>query len=243
MLDSLCNEIDTHKALNSCQGPQMQSLPHFRATIRSRVNNLAWWCFRRFMLPVTGPDDRRGDWLHTYSGGRFWPMDPRSEDVRVEDIAHHLGMKARFSGACTSMLSVAQHAVELSYLVPGGAEEAFAALHHDDTEAFLPDVPTPVKPYLPFWKTIEGLHEQAIVKDAFGVTSSALRTIKPYDKRIVADEAACLLMPSKHQWRVCPEPLGVVIKPWDSVMATRRYLERHNELMECMSVCNPENTK
>lgn len=207
------------------------------------IRRAAWMVFRRFM-PVTGPDDRRGGWIQTYSGGRFWPMDPRIDDVKLEDIAHHLSMRARFSGACTSLLSVAQHSVLLSFQVPGGPEARFAALHHDDTEAFLPDVPTPVKPYIPFWRMLEGTHEHAIVLGAFGVDATALKCIKPYDKRIVADEAAALLRPSEHKWKVRPEPLGISIRPWSPAEAEERFLERHAELSrEIERQRNPQKTE
>jgi hypothetical protein len=193
------------------------------------VRRATWAVFRR-TLPVTGPDDRRGGWIQTYSGGRFWPMDPRIEDVRVEDVAHHLSMKARFSGACIRMLSVAQHGVELSALVGDDLVDQYAALHHDNTETFLPDVPTPVKPYIPFFRMLESAHEHAVVVGAFGVDPAALKRIKPFDKRIVADEALSLMRPSHHQWKTRPEPLGIRISAWSSEEAEERFLARHYEL-------------
>ena len=33
-------------------------------------------------------DYLRGDWMATYTGGRFYPSDPRAEDVRWADVAH-----------------------------------------------------------------------------------------------------------------------------------------------------------
>lgn len=195
----------------------------------SLLSRLAWAAIR-LTLPVTGPDGRRGGNIQTFTGGRFWPMDPRAEDVVLEDVAHHLSMKARFSGAVEDFLSVAQHSVQLSHVVPGGPAVQYAALHHDDPEYVLPDIPTPVKPYVPGWKAIEDANERAIVLGAFRVDPDLLRLVKPYDKRIVGDEAAALLRPARVPWTVRPVPLGIEVKSWSPAEAEARYLARHREL-------------
>jgi hypothetical protein len=188
----------------------------------------------RRTLPVTGPDGRRGGWIQTYSGGRVWPMDLRTDDVRLQDVAHHLSMKARYAGACTDFLSVAQHAVELSRAVPGGPAVQYAALHHDDTEAFLPDIPSPVKPFIPGWRAIENSAERAIVIGAFGVDPRHLQMVKPFDRRIIADEVRAVMEPSEHPWRTRPIPLGLDISPWGPARAEQAYLDRHFELLRDM---------
>lgn len=66
----------------------------------------------------TPADDRRGDWIQTFTGRRFWPLDPRPEDVCIEDIAHALSLKCRFGGHCTRFYSVAEHSVHVSNYVP-----------------------------------------------------------------------------------------------------------------------------
>lgn len=42
--------------------------------------------------------ERFGDWLQTYSGRKFYPLDPRPEDVVIEDIAHALANTCRYAG-------------------------------------------------------------------------------------------------------------------------------------------------
>ncbi len=89
--------------------------------------------------------------IETFTG-RFvntkWP-DPKT--IVLEDIAHALANTCRFGGHTKTFYSVAEHAV----LVSRRVEEVFdirwlamAALHHDDAEAYLLDVPRPMKPLL-----------------------------------------------------------------------------------------------
>lgn len=98
-------------------------------------------------------------WIQTYTGKRFWPLDPSAEDVCLEDIAHALSMRCRFGGHCLRFYSVAQHCVEgAAALLNEGkqygaaavgmyANTARAFLLHDADEAYAPhgDVPRPIK--------------------------------------------------------------------------------------------------
>jgi uncharacterized protein len=181
-----------------------------------------------------GPDGRIGDYIRTYSGGRFWPLDPRAEDVKLEDVAHHLSLKNRFNGATRRPLTVAQHAVMLSKILEdrGLGHLSYAALHHDDSEAFLPDVPTPVKPYLKGWHRIEAANMKAIAVEAFGVDPKQLKEIKPWDKSLATDEAACNLNHSTCSWKNRPPALGIIVEPWPPEQAEEAYLARHFELLD-----------
>jgi hypothetical protein len=71
-------------------------------------------------------------WIQTYTGRQYWPLEPRASDVCVEDIAHHLGYICRFSGACTRFYSVAEHSTHVSCVV-----EAVLADRGEDNPAFV----------------------------------------------------------------------------------------------------------
>ena len=102
----------------------------------------------------------RGPWIQTYTGKRYHPQSPSFADVCIEDIAHSLSMQCRYAGHCSEFYSVAEHSVLVSHLVP--EQHAFAALMHDATEAYLVDVPRPVKRMLSGYKYLERINWLAI---------------------------------------------------------------------------------
>lgn len=86
-------------------------------------------------------------WIHTFSGHQFWPMEARGTIV-VEDIAHALSMECRYSGHCERFYSVAEHSVRVAEILrQRGAPRPliFAGLLHDASEAYLKDIPRPLK--------------------------------------------------------------------------------------------------
>ena len=68
-------------------------------------------------------DLHRGDWQQTYTGRAFHALDPRADEVFIEDIAHALALQCRFGGHCRVPYSVAEHSVRVSWLVGRLAED------------------------------------------------------------------------------------------------------------------------
>lgn len=97
--------------------------------------------------------ERIGNWLQTVSGVQYWPLDPQGAEVKIEDIAHSLGMQCRFGGHTRRFYSVAEHCIHVAGLVP--LEHGLCGLLHDATEAYVVDVPRPVKLALTNYKEIE----------------------------------------------------------------------------------------
>lgn len=97
---------------------------------------------------------RLGDWFQTYPKGiRFWPLDPKPEEIFIEDIACSLSNICRFTGHVKHFLSVGQHSLTVSKLC--SHKNALAGLMHDAAEAYVNDVSRPVKPFLNNFKEIE----------------------------------------------------------------------------------------
>src|SRR5687767_13374438 len=98
-------------------------------------------------------NDRKGDWICTYQGIQFWPLDPKPEDVSIIDIAHALSNVCRFGGHSRWFYSVSQHSYYVSlYTRP---ENALYALLHDAPESYIGDCVRPLKPYLTNFQSIE----------------------------------------------------------------------------------------
>jgi len=95
--------------------------------------------------------DRGTNWIQTYTGRKFYPLDPYTEDVCLEDIAHSLAHQCRYTGHCNYFYSVAQHSVLVAQTIEKWGYDkktALCGLMHDASEAYIVDVPRPIKPFL-----------------------------------------------------------------------------------------------
>jgi uncharacterized protein len=75
-------------------------------------------------------------------------LDPKPEDIDIRDIARGLALKCRFGGQLAKPYTVAQHSVEVAwFLMQTGRSNAtaLAGLLHDAAEAYIEDMPSPVK--------------------------------------------------------------------------------------------------
>jgi 5'-deoxynucleotidase YfbR-like HD superfamily hydrolase len=108
--------------------------------------------------------DRFGNPIVTYTGRLFWPLDPRPEDIAIEDIAHALSNKCRFSGHTKKFYSVAQHSVIVSYICD--PKDFLWGLLHDASEAYLIDMPKPLKilPEFEWFRKVEKKVQLAVCK-------------------------------------------------------------------------------
>ncbi len=80
---------------------------------------------------------------YTQSGSGLDPFNPRIEDIRITDIARGLSNESRYNGQTFFHYSVGQHSIILSYACK--EENALYALLHDASEAYLKDLPKPLK--------------------------------------------------------------------------------------------------
>lgn len=169
----------------------------------------------------------RGDWMQTFSGLRFYPLDPRPDEIDPRDIAHALSLLCRYGGHVDRFYSVAEHCVLMSEAV--SAEHALAALLHDATEAYVVDVPRPLKRQLPGYREIED-RVWYVIALRFRIDLELPTAVKEADSRILLTERDAL-MPRHDEWDVDGmEPLPVAITGWSPEEAERRYAARLTEL-------------
>lgn len=82
-------------------------------------------------------------WIQTHHGHRFEYQNTDPRHFFIGDIAHSLSLLCRFNGHTKKFYSVAEHSVWVSHMV--SPENALAALMHDAAEAYISDVPSPLK--------------------------------------------------------------------------------------------------
>lgn len=171
----------------------------------------------------------RGYNMQLVSGKPFFPMDPRADEIEIEDIAHSLAMQCRFNGHSLDFFSVAQHSVIVSRHVP--REYALDGLLHDATEAYCGDVIRPIKCVLPGFEPIEALIFDAIA-ERFGLRNPIPDCVKAADFAVLCAEKRDLLAPSQGvNWGVMTDPIPEKIVPVSPRTAKAMFLERFEEIM------------
>jgi len=154
---------------------------------------------------------RAGRPIRTVSGIAFWPLDPRADEVRIEDIAHALSNICRFGGHCSEFYSVAQHSVWVAKHVAAERPElALHALLHDAAEAYVGDVVQPLKGYARICESMFSTVERRIqdaISEAFGLRPLTVQEdqfIRDADALALATEARDLM--GNPQWPDLPLP-------------------------------------
>lgn len=167
-------------------------------------------------------------YIYTASGIKFNFSNPTPEMVELKDIAHHLAQKPRFSGACRYFHSLAMH----SLIVAAAVDEIYRdphlvihALLHDCSEYILPDIPSPMKPRIPWWHSAEDKIEAAVA-EKFGLDAKLF-----HDPRI-----------KDIDWAVLNEEANVLIKGWEPENYDKPIKGLHASIVLCTNR-NWENTR
>lgn len=171
-------------------------------------------------------------WIETYSGKYFDFLDPKPNQIDIEDVAHGLSNMCRYTGQCLHYYSVAEHSVLTSTLVP--KELALVALLHDASEAYLADIASPVKQYLSQYKIIENKIMLAIA-NKFDFDWPLPEQVRQADFTMLSTEAYHLI-PSRGvtwQWpEDRPYAHNISIQCLEPKKAKHLFLERFKELYE-----------
>jgi hypothetical protein len=182
----------------------------------------------------------KNTWIQTYTS-IFDPFDMEANDLNLEDIAHALSFNCRFNGHCKRFLSVAEHCVLMSYQVP--PKLALHALLHDIGEAFLTDVPKPLKSLLKEYSFMEdSILKNFYTKNGILIPSEEeSKEIRIADVRMLVTEKQQNMNESKREWTgiIGFEPFDIQLEYWSPDHAEYRFKSRFEELYKEYDIWSP----
>lgn len=168
--------------------------------------------------------------IYTFTGRRFFPLNPNPRHIDPIDIAHALSNQCRYTGHTKRFYSVATHSVLIhDFLSAEGYEPEINlwGLLHDASEAYLLDLAAPVKHYADGFGErflqLERRIEEAVA-DRFNLTMPIPDEVKAADMRIRENEKAELMPPG--DWEPFGDPLPLTIPNWTPLEAKLEMLWR-----------------
>jgi hypothetical protein len=190
---------------------------------------------------------RKGTWSQSYSGGKYYPIDPRSDEVAFDDVCMGL-REPRYRAQTRDLYTVLEHSVLVSIVVEQMARErgwpehltrlaAREGLMHDGSEAYIGDVTRPLKRQWVMWgyRRLERKW-MAAVYDHFGIRPLPMTTelVEEVDNRIVLDEVEAIYVDPDMWYRSGRahgrEPLGIEVHAWTWSQAVDAFCQRFTEL-------------
>ena len=157
--------------------------------------------------------------IRTNSGLFIDVFEPTKDVIAIEDIAHALASVPRFGGHLNRHYSVAQHSV-MCMMKVSSFEDKKAALMHDASEAYLGDIPTPIKAKLPEYKVCEH-NLMLMIADKFGFEYPLNEAVKEVDARMLQIEWENLVLDDAKYFEC-----------WDHAKAKKTFLEAYKVLFE-----------
>lgn len=168
------------------------------------------------------------EYIETYTGRKANILAPTPEMFSIIDIAHALSSQCRYSGHTKYHYSVAQHCSLLAKWLEahgGTALDCLQVLMHDAPEAYLVDIPRPIKQHMPEYRVWEAGIDKAI-REWMGWSNFVVPEIQEkLDNRIIIDERVQLMSVSGNDWGTGDlKPLGVLIYPVSPKFAKEQFL-------------------
>ena len=148
--------------------------------------------------------------LETVSGRKIDVTDPDPTTIVIEDIAWALSRLPRFSGHTIPYIpySVAQHCIRvMKELAPHGPKIQLYGLLHDAAEAYINDLPSPVKHIPEIHAVISKIEDKLMltIYEAIGIqppTEEEERIVKIADKNQQAVEAYNFMYSRGKDWNL-----------------------------------------
>ncbi len=176
-------------------------------------------------------------YLGTYTNKKFHFLEPTTDEICIMDIAHSLSNQCRFNGHTEVFYSVAEHCCIISDLVEAAdrdRQEVLSGLLHDASEAYLCDIPSPLKPYLTNYMEMERRLEYIIQKKYNILPKTSY--IAYYDMHICGEEARQLFEEVPDWVENYHRLPSVKVKRWSPEVAKKEFLSR---FYKYGGVCTP----
>lgn len=163
------------------------------------------------------------------STGRYFDYTNGQNVITVQEVAYALANICRFGGHCRPFYSVAEHSIRVSEIVP--LQDAMWGLLHDAAEAYLGDVPRPLKNLLPDYRKIEKRIEAEILPK-LGLKGPKPDSVKHADVVMLATEQRDLMPAHDDQWALIEgiDPLPDRIVPMTPYWACMKFMDRYHEI-------------
>ena len=191
-------------------------------------------------MDSTLPDRLHSNCVELFTGKMFWPLNPITEDIDIIDIAHALSNKCRYTGHTRQFYSVAQHCI----LMARETSETYKleSLLHDATEAYLPDIASPIKGHFNGFKDIEERLHVAIA-ERFNLIHPLPKQVKALDRKILRAEKWYLMHGKGLDMHGSTSRIGIAIVPWGPQEAERRFVDAYCDYVANRNVPDPWHLK
>lgn len=170
-------------------------------------------------------------WIQTYTGKVFYPLTPNIKHFDIIDIAHSLSLMCRYVGHIEHFYSVAQHSVIVANYFKDDLMFAKWGLMHDAPEAYIVDVPSPIKKYLNGYCDLEDQYTE-LIAEKYALPYPIPNEVKEIDTRILITERQKLMAYDNlvlHDFELV-EGLDVDIPVMLSKEAELQFLQKYIEL-------------
>lgn len=158
--------------------------------------------------------------IRTFTGIYMNVFEPTLDMIDIRDIAHALSNQCRFGGHLPRFYSVAEHCIHCFQRV--SYKYQLQALLHDASEAYLMDIPSPVKHKLSNYCEIED-NLMKLIALKFHFNYPLQEPVKTIDKQMLQLEWEYMML-QKHL------PTDGMFDPWSPEHAERRFLEIYKRL-------------
>ena len=176
-------------------------------------------------------DNKVDNYIETFTGIKFDFLNPKLDQIDIEDIAHSLSMQVRYTGHCSKFYSIAEHCLLVSYMCSD--EFKLYGLLHDASEAYLTDVASPIKPFLQNYKMME-CKVMNVITEKYGLGEFFPEEVHLADMNALRLEITQLMSSKGEGWAInnvlSTELPDIELECMGQEEAKERFLQRFYEL-------------